>query len=82
MEFSDISSNVKFSVDKISGKSVFTCDNSGDLSVDFTMDDTLNPLSFKLGWLLGFRAGKYTGPAVVSEGLCHISGSKYIFFRY
>ena len=76
---SDISSNVKFSVDKISGKSVFTCDNSGDLSVDFTMDDTLNPLSFKLGWLLGFRAGKYTGPAVVSEGLCHISGSKYIF---
>lgn len=75
----DISSNVKFSVDKISGKSVFTCDNSGDLSVDFTMDDTLNPLSFKLGWLLGFRAGKYTGPAVVSEGLCHISGSKYVF---
>jgi len=75
----DINSNVKFSVDKISGKSVFTCDNSGDLSVDFTMDDTLNPLSFKLGWLLGFRAGKYTGPAVVSEGLCHISGSKYVF---
>lgn len=76
---SDISSNVKFSVDKISGKSVFTCDNSGVLTVDFTMDDTLNPLSFKLGWLLGFRAGKYTGPAIVSEGLCHISGSKYIF---
>lgn len=75
----DISTNVKFSVDKISGKSVFTCENSGDLSVDFTMDDTLNPLSFKLGWLLGFRAGKYTGPAVVSEGLCHISGSKYVF---
>jgi len=75
----DISTNVKFSVDKISGKSVFTCDNSGGLSVDFTMDDTLNPLSFKLGWLLGFRAGKYTGPAVVSEGLCHISGSKYVF---
>ena len=76
---SDISSNVKFSVDKISGKSVFTCDNSGVLTVDFTMDDTLNPLSFKLGWLLGFRAGKYTGPAIVSEGLCHISGSKYVF---
>lgn len=76
---SDISSNVKFSVDKISGKSLFTCDNSGVLTVDFSMDDTLNPLSFKLGWLLGFRAGKYTGPAIVSEGLCHISGSKYIF---
>jgi len=76
---SDISSNVKFSVDKISGKSLFTSDNSGVLTVDFSMDDTLNPLSFKLGWLLGFRAGKYTGPAIVSEGLCHISGSKYIF---
>lgn len=76
---SDISSNVKFSVDKISGKSLFTCDNSGVLTVDFTMDDTLNPLSFKLGWLLGFRSGKYTGPAIVSEGLCHISGSKYVF---
>tara|TARA_B100000902_G_scaffold398438_2_gene465190 strand:- start:84 stop:1214 length:1131 start_codon:yes stop_codon:yes gene_type:complete len=76
---SDISNNVKFCVDKISGKSIFTCDNSGDLVIDFTMNDINNPLSYKLGWLLGFRAGKYNGPAIISEGICHIIGSKYIF---
>ena len=75
----NISTNVLFSVDKISGRSIFTCDNSGELTVDFAMDDTSNPLCFKLGWLLGFRSGKLSGPAIVSEGICHISGNKYIF---
>jgi hypothetical protein len=75
----NISTNVLFSVDKISGRSIFTCDNSGELTLDFAMDDTSNPLCFKLGWLLGFRSGKLSGPAIVSEGICHISGNKYIF---
>lgn len=75
----NISTKVLFSVDKISGRSIFTCDNSGELTVDFAMDDTSNPLCFKLGWLLGFRSGKLSGPAIVSEGICHISGNKYIF---
>ena len=64
---------------QISGKSIFTCDNSGELSVNFTMNDNNNPLSYKFGWLLGFRAGKYRGPAIVSEGICYITGCKYIF---
>jgi len=77
----DISNNVKFVVDKISGRSIFTCDNSGELEIDFTMSDTSDPLNFKLGWLLGFRAGKYScvASSIVSEGICHISGSKYLF---
>ena len=75
----DISNNVRFCIDRISGKSVFTTDNSGQLNIDFTMNENTNPLSFKLGWLLGYRAGRYTGPSIVSEGICHITGSKYIF---
>ena len=75
----DISDNVQFCVDKISGKSIFTCNNSGILSLDFTMDDTSDPLCYKLGWMLGFRAGRYSGPAIVSESMCYIVGSKYIF---
>ena len=51
-QYSDISNNVKFCVDKISGKSIFTCDNSGELFIDFTMNESNNPLSYKLGWLL------------------------------
>ena len=74
----NISSNVKFNVDKISGKSIFTCSGE-NISIDFTMNSDNDPLSFKFGWLLGFRAGKYTGPSIISEGLCHINGSKYIF---
>ena len=73
-----VQQNVKFNVDKISGKSIFTCD-SAEVLFDFTMNSDNDPLSFKLGWLLGFRAGKYRGPTIVSEGLCHINGSKYIF---
>lgn len=77
---SNISSNVKFCVDKISGKSIFTCDNSfNEFSIDFTMNETDNPITHKLGWLLGYRAGKYSGPSIVSEGVCYITGCKYIF---
>ena len=78
-QYSDISNNVKFCVDKISGKSIFTCDNSGELFIDFTMNESNNPLSYKLGWLLGFRAGRYNGPAIVSEGICYITSCKYVF---
>ena len=72
-------SNVKYCVDKISGKSIFTCDSSGELSIDFTCNNNNEPLCSKLGWLLGFRAGKYSGKAIVSEGICHINCSEYLF---
>ena len=75
----DISNNLNFCVDRITGKSIFTDKTQTDLTIDFTMGENTNPLSFKLGWLLGFRAGKYTGPSIVSEGICHIAGLKYLF---
>ena len=77
----DISNNVRYAVDKISGRSIFTCDNSGELHIDFAMSNNSEPLNFKLGWLLGFRAGEYisTSSSIVSEGICHISGNKYVF---
>ena len=82
---SDISNSVGFTVDRISGKSVFgllsTIPTGIDrFQIDFNTDPSNNiPITFKLGWLLGFRAAKYTGPSVVSEGICHILGPKYLF---
>ena len=82
----DISNSIGFTVDKISGKSVFgLLEKSFDLSVnrfkiDFDTDPSNNiPITFKLGWLLGFRAAQYTGPSVISEGICNISRPKYMF---
>ena len=34
---------------------------------------------FRLGWQLGFRAASYTGETAISEGICNISGPRYIY---
>ena len=55
------------------------------LTVDFGVnsdgsEDDINPVQMKLGWIMGFRLGKYTGStAYVSEGLCDFKGSRYVF---
>ena len=42
--------------------------------------DTTNPLPLKLGWILGFRNGIYTGNInYVSEGIVDLTGSKYFY---
>lgn len=42
--------------------------------------DTTNPLPLKLGWMLGFRNGVYSGNInYVSEGLVDLTGSKYLY---
>jgi hypothetical protein len=42
--------------------------------------DTTNPLPLKLGWLLGFRNGIYSGNInYISEGLVDLMGSKYLY---
>lgn len=42
--------------------------------------DTTNPLPLKLGWLLGFRNGVYSGNInYISEGLVDLTGSKYLY---
>lgn len=46
----------------------------------FGNDDRNTQLPLKLGWLLGFRNGIYVNNInYVSEGLCDVSGSKYLF---
>ena len=82
---SDISNSIGFTVDKISGKSVFgllsTVSSGIDgFKIDFNTDPSNNtPINFKLGWLLGFRAANYIGQSVTSEGICNISRPKYMF---
>jgi hypothetical protein len=61
----------------------------GNTSVYFTLNfqndingnpDTTNPLPLKLGWLLGFRNGIYSGNInYVGEGLVELTGSKYFY---
>lgn len=43
-------------------------------------DDNYTPLPLKLGWLLGFRNGKYVGNSnYVSEGVVDITGPRYFY---
>jgi len=82
---SDISNSIIYTVDKASGKSVFSLSNQANtngiygISINFNTDNINTPISFKLGWLLGFRAAKYNGPSIISEGICNISGPRYIY---
>ena len=80
----DISNSIGFTVDRISGRSVFalleTASNGIEkIKVTFGMDNDDKPLTFKLGWQLGFRAAEYTGASIVSEGICYITGPRYLF---
>ena len=36
-------------------------------------------IQLRLGWQLGFRLGRYEAASIVSEGICLISGPRYIF---
>jgi hypothetical protein len=43
-------------------------------------EDKQTPLPLKLGWLMGFREGYYTGATTyVSEGLVDLTGIRYIY---
>jgi hypothetical protein len=47
---------------------------------EFGNDDRNTQLPLKLGWILGFRNGIYTNNLnYVSEGICDVKGSKYLF---
>lgn len=77
--------NIKYTIDIVSGKSIFASTNNAEkFEIIFnvnnkgTIDNSI-PLMFRLGWLLGFRSANYTGEVAVSEGICLISGPRYIF---
>ena len=87
-------SDVVFTIDIIngttgSGKTLVGVSNPGGLYTNLEivfqldlngLDDEGAPLPLKLGWLLGFRNGIYTGNLnYVSEGLLDITGPKYLF---
>ena len=81
--------NLYFNVDRTSGKSGFAWMTDPGITpsqfrITFAVDsngnsDIINVLQFKIGWLLGFRIGSYTGLSVVSEGICFLKSPRYAF---
>jgi hypothetical protein len=82
-------SNIVYTVDIVSGKSIFatkegTRDPNQSFTIDFNVDNEGNvdnniPIMFRLGWLLGFRAARYKGETAISESICMISRSPYLY---
>jgi hypothetical protein len=72
-----------------SGKSIFAIDSLSPSIFNFTLDfagdingneDFNTPLPLKLGWLMGFREGKYiNNSSYVSEGMIDLLGPKYLY---
>lgn len=87
----DLIRKLYFNVDRTSGKSGFAwkCDDDpgiipSQFRITFSVDsngdsDIINILQFKIGWLLGFRIGSYTGLSIVSEGICFLKSPRYAF---
>ena len=76
--------DISYSIDPASQKSIFT--STGSFTINFNVDsqgkvDLDSPLPLKLGWLLGFRGGAYNSinNQIISEGICSITGPKYIY---
>jgi hypothetical protein len=62
-----------------------SAENIIDIELNFQNDkngyeDHNTPLPLKLGWILGFRNGVYTGNVnYVSEGVVEVTGPKYVY---
>ena len=89
-----LATDLVYSLDRISGRSLFSTPTNSTLTKGFTLrfnvDNTgsLNmdtSIQLRLGWQLGFRAAEYVCPintataACVSEGICLVSGPRYGF---
>ena len=83
-----LDAEIVMSIDDTSQKTIIAKKSTGtitSLTLDFGVttdgsEDTSNPVQLKLGWLLGFRVGKYTGSlSYASEGLCDFKGNRYVF---
>ena len=86
------SKDICFTVDRISGRSIFALPvdvtesefNTSGFTLRFNVDNDgkLNMetnIQMRLGWQLGFRAAQYKGKSAVSEGICATSGPRYAF---
>jgi hypothetical protein len=95
MRLAGVPEDLVYTVDPISGRSVFASKAGGgsvitaftiDFNVDYdgNIDQTTN-LQLRLGWSLGFRTATYiaappSGPAAVtSEGICYMKGPRYAY---
>ena len=89
MQFAGVDmSSVVFTVDPVSGRSVFAAPvgsvSPSSFTINFNVDadgvtDNTVPLLLRLGWQLGFRAAVYTSQVAISEGICNIAGPQYAF---
>lgn len=76
-----------FDINPITGRSEITNKTGYDCRILFNRDttgDTIveTPLPFKLGWLLGYRAGEYmleNGKVLISEGIANFDVPKYLY---
>mgnify|MGYP003389420134 FL=1 len=84
--------NLKFTVDRVSGRSIFSQSTSSEtkptsykITFNIGNDGKIEseaPLPLKMGWHLGYRVGSYNAPNgewIVSEGICYVAGPKYIY---
>lgn len=79
---------LKFSIDEYNFKTVFELINIhelGEVPIQFSLfltDDDNDNIMNTMGWILGFRLGKYLeiGEAIQSEGIFDAGGDRYIFF--
>jgi hypothetical protein len=84
--------NLKFTVDRVSGRSIFSQSTSSEtkptsykITFNIGNDGKIEseaPLPLKMGWHLGYRVGSYNAPngeSIVSEGICYVAGPKYIY---
>ena len=77
-----------YSVDIVSGRSVFAAPSSASGPTSFTICfnvdekgevDNTTPILFRFGWQLGFRVASYTGESAISEGVCYVNGPEYVY---
>lgn len=84
--------DINFQVSRASGRSTFALPSAPASATRFTegfiIDFAVDPngysnlnenIQLRLGWQLGFRLGRYEAASIVSEGICLISGPRYIF---
>jgi hypothetical protein len=79
---------IKFSINEYNFKTVFELVNThdiGDTPIQFSLyltDDDDDNIMNTMGWILGFRLGKYLeiSEAIQSEGIFDAGGDRYIYF--
>lgn len=82
-------SHICFLLNPESGQVVMGIKTSAPFIFSFTIffetdmsnvEDKINPLPLKFGWMLGFRKGIYSGKSIyVSEGCLDLSGARYLY---